>query len=93
MLSLRGQQLNGVPDITNREFKGTITVTDGEPAVIAGSVTDQESRSTKGYPALGEIPLLRTVLNKNTKEHIHQELLIVVTPHVIRKAVHEAQAN
>ncbi len=91
--ALGGQQLNGVPDITNREFKGTITVTDGEPAVIAGSVTDQESRSTKGYPGLGEIPLLRTVLNKNSKEHIRQELLIVVTPHVIRKAVHETQAD
>ncbi len=87
--ALGGQQLNGVPDITNREFKGTITVIDGEPAVIAGSVTDQESRSTKGYPGLGEVPLLRTVLNKNSKEHIRQELLIVVTPHVIRKAVHD----
>jgi len=91
--ALGGQQLNGVPDITNREFKGTITVIDGESAVIAGSVTDQESRSTKGYPGLGEIPLLRTVLNKNSKEHIRQELLIVVTPHVIRKAVHEAQPD
>jgi type II secretory pathway component GspD/PulD (secretin) len=91
--ALGGQQLNGVPDITNREFKGTITVTDGEPAVIAGSVTDQENRSTKGYPALGQIPLVKTVLNKNSKEHIHQELLIVVTPRVIRKAVHEAAVD
>jgi type II secretory pathway component GspD/PulD (secretin) len=94
-LQIRGlgaQQLNGVPDITNREFKGTITVTDGEPAVIAGSVTDQETRSTSGYPGLGQIPILRTALNNNSKEHFHQELLIVVTPHVIRKAVHEAAA-
>ena len=79
-----------MPDITNREFKGTITVIDGEPAVIAGSVTDQETRSTSGYPGLGQIPILRTALNNNSKEHFHQELLIVVTPHVIRKAVHEA---
>jgi hypothetical protein len=33
------------------------------------------------------------VLNTNSKEHIRQELLIVVTPHVIRKAVHEAAAG
>jgi general secretion pathway protein D len=95
-LQIRGlgsQQLNGVPDITNREFKGTITVTDGEPAVIAGSVSDQENRSTKGYPALGQIPVLSALLNTNSKEHIRQELLIVVTPHVIRKAVHEVAAG
>jgi len=94
-LEIRGlgtQQLNGVPDITNREFKGTITVTDGEPAVIAGSVSDQENRSTKGYPALGQIPVLSAVLNNNSREHMRQELLIVVTPHVIRKAFHEAAA-
>jgi len=94
-LQIRGlgtQQLNGVPDITNREFKGTITVTDGEPAVIAGSVTDQETRSTKGYPGLGQIPGLSAVMNTNTRRHTRQELLIVVTPHVIRKAVHEAAA-
>jgi type II secretory pathway component GspD/PulD (secretin) len=88
--AIGGQQLNGVPDITNREFKGTITVNDGEPAVIAGSVTDQETSSTSGYPGLGEIPLLRTVFNHNSKQHSRQELLIVVTPHVIRKAMHEA---
>jgi type II secretory pathway component GspD/PulD (secretin) len=86
---LGGQQLNGVPDITNREFKGTITVKDGEPAVIAGSVTDQENRSTKGYPALGQIPVLSAILNTNSKEHLRQEILVVVTPHVIRKAFRE----
>ena len=95
-LQIRGlgtQQVNGLPDITNREFKGTITVTDGEPAIIAGSVTDQESRNTKGYPGLGQIPGLSAVLNTNSKQHTRQEILVMVTPHVIRKAVHEAAAD
>ena len=34
--SLTGQSANGVPVISNREYKGSINLQDGEPAVVAG---------------------------------------------------------
>src|SRR4029077_8648004 len=34
--SLTGQSNNGVPVISNREYKGSINLQDGEPAVVAG---------------------------------------------------------
>jgi general secretion pathway protein D len=77
--------LNGIPDITTRSFKGDITVRDGEQSVVAGVITDQEQRATTGYPGLGQIPGVSAVLNSNTKDRPHQEVLIVVTPHVVRK--------
>src|SRR5437764_8718952 len=40
--ALAGQSINGVPVIGNREYKGTITLVDGEPAVVAGQITRSE---------------------------------------------------
>jgi Flp pilus assembly secretin CpaC len=82
-------QLNSIPDITSRTYKGTITVEDGSPSVIMGSVTDQEIRSVQGLPLLENIPGVNNFLSTKSKEHTHNELLIVVTPHLVRKPFHD----
>src|SRR5258707_1499780 len=82
-------QLNSIPDITSRTYKGTITVQDGDPSVIMGSITEQELRSIQGLPLLSHLPGLKTFTSANSKERIHNQLLIVVTPHVVRKPFHD----
>ncbi|HYX53576.1 MAG TPA: hypothetical protein VE783_08990 [Candidatus Limnocylindrales bacterium] len=89
LLGIGTAQVNGIPDLTTRSFKGNITVTDGEPSVLMGAVTDQELKSTNGYPGIGQLPGFSTVLNSNTRDHSHNEIVIVVTPHVIRKPFHD----
>ena len=79
------QQFNNLPVITNRSYSGSITVKDGEPSVVAGVIEEQTSRSTSGYPGIGQVPFLSTFLNTNSKDHSRKEILIVITPHVIRK--------
>jgi general secretion pathway protein D len=79
------QQFNSIPDITTRGYKGTITAGDGEPSVIMGAVTDQELRSISGWPLLSQIPVAQALLSNYSKDHLHSEVLIVVTPHVVRK--------
>ncbi len=81
--SVQAASLNGVPVISNREYKGSITVKDGEPAVVAGSVSRSEQRSMSGLPGLGAVPGLNRVMTSNNKEEDENELLIVITPHVI----------
>ncbi len=83
------QQINSIPDITSRSYVGTITVHDGEPSVIMGLMSEQELRSIQGFPILSSLPGLKNVLSTNSKEHIHNELLIVITPHVVRKPFHD----
>lgn len=90
---LGAQTLNGMPEITSRSFKGNITAREGEPSVIGGSITDQELRSTRGYPGISQLPLLRSVLNTNSSERSHNEILFVVTPYVIRKPFHDHGAS
>ena len=90
---LGAQSFNNVPELTSRSFKGNITVREGEPSVIGGSITDQELRSTRGYPGIGQLPGIRAVLNKNSNDHAHNEILFVVTPYVIRKPFHDRGAS
>jgi general secretion pathway protein D len=83
--TLTGQSLNGVPVISNREYKGGIVLMDGEPAVVAGAVTNSEQRSLSGLPGLGAVPGLNQVTSTNSKEDDEDELLIVITPRVISR--------
>jgi general secretion pathway protein D len=82
-------QINSIPDITSRSYVGTITVHDGEPSVIMGLMSEQELRSVQGFPILSSLPGLKNVLSTTSKDHIHNELLIMITPHVVRKPFHD----
>jgi general secretion pathway protein D len=81
--TLAGQSLNGVPVIANREYKGNITLVDGEPAVVAGSLSQSEQLSMTGIPGLGAVPGINKVMVSNSKTDDNDELLVVVTPHIV----------
>ena len=81
--SLTGQADNGVPVISNREYKGSITVKDGEPTFLAGEVSDSDVKSMSGLPGLGLIPGLNMAMVNNTRQIDYDELMIAITPHVI----------
>lgn len=90
---LGAQTLNGIPEITNRSYKGNITARAGEPSVVGGSITDQELHSTRGYPGISQLPVLSSIMNTNSRERSHNEILFVVTPYVIRKPFHDRGAS
>ena len=84
--TLGGQNVNGIPIINNREYTGTITVKNGESSVMTGLIDLNDSRAINGYPFLARVPGLSygtSVHNKNVTE---DELLVVITPHVVRSA-------
>jgi general secretion pathway protein D len=81
--SLTGQSTNGVPVISNREYQGSINLRDGEPAVVAGQVSRSDMLSMSGIPGLGMIPGLNQAMVDNTLQENDDELMIIVTPHVL----------
>jgi len=83
--SLAGQSLNGVPVIANREYKGSIQLEDGEPAVVASAVSASEQLTKTGIPGMGSIPILNKIATSNSKMEEDDELLIVITPHVVNE--------
>jgi len=84
--ALTGQSFNGVPVIGNRDYKGSITLADGEPAVIAGQVTHTETMALSGIPGLGQVPGLNKITATNTKQLEDDELLLVITPHITTRS-------
>jgi general secretion pathway protein D len=81
--SLTGQSANGVPVIANQEYKGSIRLRDGEPAVVAGEITTNDQRAMSGIPGIAAIPGLNLAATDNTRMKEDDELLIIVTPHVL----------
>ncbi len=90
--SLGTTSANGIPVISNREYKGGILLKEGEPAVVAGMITASDQKSLSGLPAFSRIPGLGLLTSQNTKQEEDDELLILITPYVVRGPEHtEAQ--
>ena len=81
--SLTGQSTNGVPVISNREYKASVNLQDGEPAFVAGEISQTDVKSMSGIPGLGYIPGINKAMVSNTLEHDYDELMIAITPHVV----------
>ena len=76
--------VNGVPIISNREYDGGILLKDGEPAAIAGMVSESDQRSLNGLPTFSQIPGFGVLTSQNSHQTEDDELLILITPHVLR---------
>jgi general secretion pathway protein D len=81
--ALTGQSSNGAPVISNQEYKGGIRLRDGEPAVIAGQISTTDENSMAGLPGLSGIPGFNQALLDNNKMIENDELLIIITPHIV----------
>ena len=81
--SLTGQSSDGIPVISNREYKGSINLQDGEPAVVAGEISSNDTLSMSGIPGLGFVPGLNQAMVNNTKQSQSDELMVIITPHIV----------
>jgi general secretion pathway protein D len=86
--TLAGQSINGVPVIANSEFEGSLSLLNGQPAVVAGAITRSEQRSLTGLPGMGAVPGLNKVMTSNSQQNEQDELLVVITPRVVRRSEH-----
>lgn len=81
--------VNNIPELTARSYKGSITARAGEPTVITGQIDQEEQRAISGYPGVSELPVLRSILSSNNNDRTHNQVLILITPHVLRKPFHD----
>jgi general secretion pathway protein D len=74
----------GAPVINTREVESELTVRDGQTVVLGGLVDHVEQESNSGVPLLKDIPLIGALFRSSQKSSLASELLLMVTPHVIR---------
>ena len=90
--ALTGQAFNGVPVISTRSYKSTITIKDGETAVVVGNINRSEQNSVGGLPGLGAIPGVGLLVASQNKTAEDDEFLLVITPHILELPAAESQA-
>ena len=71
-------------DIT--EARATIAVPDGQTVVLGGMITTLEDTIERKVPWLGDIPLLGTAFRYDSTRSRRTELIIFMTPRIIRNA-------
>jgi tetratricopeptide (TPR) repeat protein len=74
---------SGMPNILNREFKGGILLKEGEPAVVAGMITQSDQSSLSGLPTFSNIAGFGLLTSQRNKQEEDDELLILITPYVV----------
>lgn len=73
-----------LPTFTNREVETSVTVRDGETIIVGGLITTRDNDSETKVPLFGDIPVLGNAFRSTSKRKTKTELLIVLTPKVIR---------
>ncbi|HET6933870.1 MAG TPA: cohesin domain-containing protein [Candidatus Angelobacter sp.] len=72
------------PIISTRRVEHTIRLNDGEVNLLGGILEQQETKTSSGTPLLGEIPFLKYIFTQEHREKITNEIVFLLTPHVVR---------
>ena len=81
--SLTGQTLNGNPILNSQQYTGSITLLQGESAMVVSNLTRQQSAAVSGIPGLSELPGFQSTTNKENTVDV-SKLVILITPHIVR---------
>ncbi|MBK9795812.1 MAG: type IV pilus secretin PilQ [Holophagaceae bacterium] len=77
--------VNGTPTITRKSIETQVLVRDGGTAVLGGVYVTNSTIGSTGVPFLSKIPLLGFLFRNNTKQEQNAELLIFITPRILRQ--------
>lgn len=72
------------PIVNQREAQTTASVKDGETIVLGGIMNTSYGSTVSKVPILGDIPLIGNLFKSTSREKKKTELLVFLTPHVVR---------
>ena len=73
-----------IPAISTRRASTVIELADGQSFAIAGLLQDNVRETVSKFPVLGDIPILGALFRSSTFLKSESELVIIVTPHLVR---------
>src|SRR4030095_15900974 len=86
-----GQQTLAGPSIDTQQIVTEVLVENGGTVVIGGIYTQEESSTTNKVPVLGDLPYVGFLFKQNLKVDNRNELLIFITPKIIKDGLNLAQ--
>ena len=70
--------------IKTRKANSVLTIRDGEPVIIGGLISDEERKTVRKIPLLGDIPVIGYIFSNLDKSKVETDILMSITPIVIR---------
>jgi len=80
-----------VPALKVRRTDTSISLADGESFVISGLINTSNSSQVNKFPGLGNLPVIGALFRDSNVKREETELLMVVTPHLVRPLAANAQ--
>jgi general secretion pathway protein D len=80
------QNIGGIqqPVISQRKIDHEIRLKEGEASILAGLVNKSDTKSINGWPGLAHVPLLRYLFSEDSRSSEDDEILIILTPRIVR---------
>jgi general secretion pathway protein D len=70
--------------ILNRSITTEVVAGDGQTVLLGGLIKENTSQTDSKIPLLGDIPVLGYLFKTTSKGKDRTELVIMITPHIIR---------
>lgn len=77
----------GQRSFLQRQFNSKVAVRSGETLVLGGLIRDNTTSGKSGIPLLQDVPVFGKLFGANSKNSARTELLVVITPRVVRNDV------
>jgi type IV pilus assembly protein PilQ len=78
------RSVNNIPPINTQRANTQVLVSDGQTTVIGGIYTSTSTTASDKTPGLGNVPLLRWLFKRDSITEANTELLIFITPRIIK---------
>ncbi|MEW6673273.1 MAG: type IV pilus secretin PilQ [Thermodesulfobacteriota bacterium] len=78
------------PTIITKMAETNVLLFDGQTTVIGGLTKEKTDKTEAGVPSLKDIPLLGWLFKSDSDKGAMEDLLIFITPHILKEDVSEA---
>ena len=82
-----GEVFSGIPSIDTREVNTQVLVSNGETVVLGGIYEQSSIQQSNQVPFFGDLPLVGKLFRQDIAEDDKSELLVFVTPKVVKDGV------
>ena len=82
-----------IPALKKRQAKSTVELPSGGSLAIAGLLSDDTRQNIDGFPGLKDVPVLGTLFRSRDFQKQETELVVIVTPYIVRPTARQNLAR
>ena len=73
------------PDLSRKQISSVVTLQNGQHVILGGLISSKTGTKVSKVPLLGDLPLLDHLFKREIKINNIEELVLIITPHIINK--------